>query len=131
VHAGFELEMEVNPDDVKRKQYLLFTGTTSASIYVANGQVFAHFFLRNKFMRVSGRAASVTVKGPQISAGRWQKVKLVCDQKTAYLEVDGVRGEAMPVSGDLFYPLYTAVGGGAKAGEFFAGRIKNLKIEAR
>ena len=131
VHAGFELEMEVNPDDVKRKQYLVFTGTTSASIYVADGRVYAHFFLRNKFMRVSGRAASVTVKGPEIAAGKWQKVKLVCDQRTAHVEVDGVRGEAMPVSGDLFYPLYTAVGGGAKGGEFFAGRIRNLKIGVR
>jgi hypothetical protein len=44
---------------------------------------------------------------------------------------EGVRGEAMPVSGDLFYPLYTAVGGGAKTGEFFAGRIRNLKVEVR
>jgi hypothetical protein len=100
-------------------------------MYISGGQVYAHFFLRNKFMRISGRAASVTVKGPQIAAGKWQKVKLVCDQKNAYLEVDGVRGEPVPVSGDLFYPLYTAVGGGAKGGDFFAGRIKNLKVEAR
>jgi hypothetical protein len=131
VHAGFELEMEVNPDEVERKQYIMFTGTTSASMYISGGQVYAHFFLRNKFMRISGRAASVTVKGPQIAAGKWQKVKLVCDQKNAYLEVDGVRGEPVPVSGDLFYPLYTAVGGGAKGGEFFAGRIRNLKIGVR
>ena len=131
VHASFELEMEVNPDDVKRRQMLVFTGPTSASIYVADGRVYAHFFLRNKFMRVSGRAASVTVKGPEIAAGKWQKVKLVCDQRTAHVEVDGVRGEAMPVSGDLFYPLYTAVGGGGSDKSFFAGRIKNLKVEVR
>ena len=82
-------------------------------------------------MRESGRAASITVKGPKVAAGRWQKVKVVCDQKTAYVEVDGVKGDTVPVSGDLFYPLYTAVGGGGAGDTFFAGRIKNLKIEAR
>ena len=109
----------------------MFTGGTSASLYIADGYVNAHFFLRNKFVRESGRAATINVKGPEIAAGRWQKVRLVCDQKTAYLEVDGVRGEPVPVSGDLFYPLYTAVGGGGKGDQFFAGRIKGLKIEVR
>ena len=95
------------------------------------GHVYAHFFLRNKFVRESGRAASISVKGPKIAAGRWQMVKVVCDQKTAYVEVDGVKGDAVPVSGDLFYPLYTAVGGGGKGDTFFAGRIKNLNIKVR
>ena len=104
---------------------------TSSSLYIADGYVHAHFFLRNKFMRESGRAAYLTVKGPKVSAGRWQTVKVVCDQKTAHLEVDGVKGEAVPVSGDLFYPLYTAVGGGGKGDTFFSGRIKNLSISVR
>ena len=120
-----------NPEDVKRRQTLVFTGGTSASLYIAGGCVNAHFFLRNKFVRESGRAATINVKGPQIAAGRWQKVRLVCDQKTAYLEVDGVRGEPVSVTGDLFYPLYTAVGGGGKGDQFFAGKIKSLKIEVK
>lgn len=131
VHAGFELQISVNPGDVARRQTLVFTGGTSSSLYIADGYVHAHFFLRNKFVRESGRAASITVKGPKISAGRWQTVKVVCDQKTAHVEVDGVKGESVPVSGDLFYPLYTAVGGGGKSDMFFAGRIKNLEIKVR
>ena len=131
VHAGFALEMDVNPVETARRQSLVFTGGTSASLYIEKGRVSGHFFLRNLYMRKSGRAASVTVKGPEIAAGRWQKIRLVCDQKTAYVEVDGKRGEPVPVSGDLFYPLYTAVGGGGKGDQFFAGRIKGLKIEVR
>jgi len=57
-------------------------------------------------------------------------VHLVCDQKTAYLEVDGVRGAAVPVSGDLFYPLYTAVGLSQKD-DFFMGRMRSLKVEVK
>jgi len=131
VHAGFELQMAVNPDDVSRRQTLVFTGGTSSSLYIDGGHVYAHFFLRNRFVRESGRAASITVKGPKIAAGRWHTVKVICDQKTAYVEVDGVKGDAVPVSGDLFYPLYTAVGGGGKGDTFFAGRIKNLNIKVR
>ena len=131
VQASFVLDMEVNPEDVKRRQTLVFTGGTSASLYIADGCVNAHFFLRNRFVRESGRAATINVKGPQIAAGRWQKIRLVCDQKTAFVEVDGVRGEPVPVTGDLFYPLYTAVGGGGTGKNFFAGKIKSLKIEVK
>ena len=131
VEAGFALEMRVNPDDVQRKQGLLTTGGTSSGIYIDKGRVYAHFFLRNKFMRESGRAASVTVPGPEIAAGRWQTVRVVCDQRTAWVEVDGAKGEPQAVSGDLFYPLYTALGAGTKPTEFFAGRIKSLSIGLR
>jgi hypothetical protein len=134
VHAGFALEMTVNPDEVKRRQTLFFTGGTSSSLYIEGGHVYAHFFLRNRFMRISGRAAGITVKGPEIAAGKWQTVRVVCDQKTAYVEVDGKCGESVNVSGDLFYPLYTAVGGGGNGKgkwPFFTGRIKGLKIEVR
>ena len=71
--------------------------------------------------------AGSTVKEPKISAGRRRMVKVVCDQRTVHVEADGVKGESVPFSGDLFYPLYTAVGGG-KGDMFFTGRIGKLLI---
>ncbi len=131
VQTGFTLEMTVNPDDVTRRQGLLNSGPTSSGVYIEKGRVFARFFLRNRFMRVSGRAAPVTVPGPGIAAGRWQTVRVVYDQSTAHVEVDGVKGEPVAVSGDIFYPLYTAIGAGVKDTEFFAGRMKSLSFNLR
>ena len=48
----------------------------------------------------------------------------------AHIEVDGVRGADVPVSGDLFYPLYTAVGA-EKGSEFYVGKMKRIRIEPR
>ena len=84
---------------VQRKQGLLTTGPTSSGIYVENGRVYARFLLRNLFMRVSGRAASVVVPGPEIVAGKWQTVRVVCDQQTAWVEVDGVKKREGDISG--------------------------------
>ena len=82
-------------------------------------------------MRESGRAASVRVPGPTIEAGKWQTVRVVCDQQVAWVEVDGVKGEPVKVSGDLFYPRYTALGAGRSAKAYFAGRMRRLSIELR
>jgi hypothetical protein len=38
-----------------------------------------------------------------------------------------VAGDKVSVSGDLFYPLYTAIGGGGNC--FFAGKIKRLGVD--
>ena len=130
VECGFNLEATICPDDVQAKRAVVSAGSTAASLYLKNGRAYAHFFLRNKFMRESGRAASVTVEGPKVEPGRWQTVRVVCDQRTAHIEVDGVRGADVPVSGDLFYPLYTAVGA-EKGSEFYVGKMKRIRIEPR
>ena len=130
VECGFSLEATINPDEVESRQAVVSAGGTAASLYLKNGKAYAHFFLRNRFMRESGRAASVMVEGPRVEAGRWQTVRVVCDQRTARVEVDGTRGADVPVSGDLFYPLYTAVGA-EKGSGFFHGRIKRIRIEPR
>ena len=130
VECGFVLEATINPDDVDTKRAVFSAGGTASSLYLKNGRAYAHFFLRNRFMRESGRAASVTVEGPRVEAGRWQTVRVVCDQRMARVEVDGERGADVPVSGDLFYPLYTAIGA-EKGSGFFQGRIKRIRIEPR
>ena len=132
VAAGLDLSLEFNPDDVQRRQGLLITGPTSSSIYIEQGKVYARFFLRNLFFtRMSGHAATVVVPGPEVVAGRWQTVRVVHDQKTAHVEVDGVKGPEMPVSGDLFYPRYTALGAGGSPKEYFTGRIRRFAVNVR
>ena len=131
VEAGMDLSLEFNPDDVQRKQGLLTTGPTSSGIYIDKGKVYARFFLRNRFMRISGHAANVVVPGPEVIAGKWQTVRVVCDQRTAHVEVDGVKGPETPVSGDIFYPRYTALGAGTSPKEYFAGRIRRFTVGVR
>ena len=70
-------------------------------------------------------------RGAPLALDAADEVRVVCDQNEAWVEVDGVKGETVPVSGDLFYPLYTAVGAGNAPMEFFAGRIKGLSIDLR
>ena len=130
VHAGFALEMTVCPQEVAKRQGLLTSGATSTSLWIEKGRVRALFFLRNVFFQKGGRFANVVVEGPAVAAGKWQTIRLVCDQQTAHLEVDGVRGADVAVSGDIFYPMYTALGV-TQANDFFAGRMKSLKVEAR
>ena len=126
-----DLSLEFNPDDVQRKQGLLTTGPTSSGIYIDKGKVYARFFLRNRFMRISGHAANVVVPGPEVIAGKWQTVRVVCDQRTAHVEVDGVKGPETPVSGDIFYPRYTALGAGTSPKEYFAGRLRRFTVGVR
>ena len=128
VQCGFALEVQINPDAVDGKRAVVSSGGNSSSLYIKDGRAYAHFFLRNRFMLESGRAASVTVEGPRVEAGRWQTLRVVCDQRKAWVEVDGVRGPEVPVSGDLFYPLYTSLGA-EKGSGFFSGRMRRLKVE--
>ena len=46
-------------------------------------------------------------------------------------DADGVKGEPVKVSGDLFYPRYTALVAGRSAKAYFAGRMRRLSVKLR
>ena len=130
-HAGFELAMEVKPVDVKRRQGLLSSGPTAFNLYIENGKACASFFLRNRFMRLNGRAAKVSIPGPDLKPGAWNRIKVVFDQTRCHLEVDGEAGAAVETSGDLLYPQPMALGAGTSVKEFFEGEIRSLSVQLR
>ena len=130
-HAGFELAMEVKPVDVVRRQGLLSSGPTAFNLYIEDGKVGASFFMRNRFMRLNGHAARVSVPGPALKPGVWNRIKVVFDQTRCHLEVDGEAGAAVDVSGDLLYPQPMALGAGTGVKEFFEGEIRALSVKLR
>jgi hypothetical protein len=70
-------------------------------------------------------------RGPALKAGAWNRIRLVFDQKTAILSVDGVDGDPVAVSGYEYYPSTFLLGSCARNPAFFAGELKNLSIKAR
>ena len=129
-YAGFMLEMEINPNEVGRKQGLFSAGPAYFNLYIENGRVCAEMFLRNRYMLPTVNP-TVVVKGPEVKAGKWQKVKVMYDRRVCRVDVDGERGESVEVSGDFFYARHSAVGSLGKDGTFFNGCIRSLKARVR
>ena len=130
-YGGFQLEMDVLPDDVERRQGLLTTGPAYFNLGIEKGRVFADFFLRNRFMRISGREATVTAACEGLKAGEWNTVRVIYDQRTVRVEVNGVAGAAVPSCGTVFYPQPTALGAGVRYGEGFEGEMRNFSVKLR
>lgn len=129
--AGFELSLEVKPADVMRRQGLLTSGPTAFNLYIEKGRIMASFFMRNRFMKLSGREAAVTVTGPELKPGVWNRIRVIHDQSTCFIEVDGTKGAAVECSGNIFYPQVTALGTGTRYGEFFEGELRNFSVQLR
>ena len=87
-----------------------------------------HSYLEDSVASIDNHLHHPDGEIPFLPSECWQTLRVVCDQRKAWVEVDGVRGAEVPVSGDLFYPLYTSVGA-EKGSGFFSGRIRKLKIK--
>ena len=129
--AGFELTLDVKPVDVTRRQGLVTTGPTAYNLYIENGKVVTSLFLRNRFMRISGREATVTAACGGLKAGAWNTVRVIYDQRTVRVEVNGVAGAAVPCCGTVFYPQPTALGAGVRYGEGFEGEMRNFSVKLK
>ena len=127
VYAGFTLEMEMNPNEVVRKQGLFSTGPACFTLYLEKGQVVAELFLRNGYYRADMRALNV-VRGPAVKPGVWQKIRVVYDRKAVRIDVDGQKGAPTALSGDFFYSRHAALGALGRGDTFFNGRMKSLKV---
>ena len=129
--AGFELTLDVKPVDVTRRQGLVTTGPTAYNLCIENGKVVTSLFLRNRFMRISGREATVMAACEGLKAGEWNTVRVIYDQRTVRVEVNGVAGAAVPCCGTVFYPQPTALGSGVRYGEGFEGEMRNFSVKLR
>ena len=103
--------------------------TERPQMLVPDGTPEAAFQLGNLIDR--GKSMNREARGPALKAGAWNRIRLVFDQKTAILSVDGVDGAPVAVSGYEYYPSTFLLGSCARNPAFFAGELKNLSIKAR
>ena len=129
--AGFELTMKVKPKGFGVKQGLFGTGNCGLDVTLEpDGTVMALFAGGNAFTRKK-TWLSVPVKGPTLKDGEWNTVKIATDRRTAWIEVNGVRGSAVPYSDYFFNQRYALFGCTIDAPNFFKGEIDSLSVKVK
>ena len=126
VFAGFELEMDVLPERLGHKvQGLIGDGNFGMGLWL----------LKDGTLEMRSDAFASPAKGPALAAGKWTKVRVVCDRRTVWVEVDGVKGVPVGVTGYSVNPVYTALGATPgyvnRIGAFFDGRIRSLAVRLK
>ena len=127
--AGWEMEVDVWPDTLEGTQAILGCSATGCNVYLENGVTKAYYFSACNYARRVG--GSFLISGPPMTAGRWNRLKVVCDQKEFYVSVDGKEGDRHPFSGYMHQQRYTTMGAENHAFWFFRGKLRNLKIKVR
>lgn len=126
VFAGFELEMDVLPERLGHKvQGLVGDGSFGMGLWV----------LKDGSLEMRSDAFAAAAKGPGLVEGSWNRIRVVCDRRTVVVEVNGVSGEPVPVTGHSVNPVYTALGATPgyvnRTGAFFVGRIRAFAVRFR
>ncbi|MDD4017227.1 MAG: hypothetical protein PHV28_04710 [Kiritimatiellae bacterium] len=137
--AGFELELKLKPEDLAGKQGLVGTGNLGFELWLEDGT--PHVYLNRGTLQRRGRqnrGEGAYFTGPKLELGTWQILRFVSDQRVAYLEVDGVRGETQRFGDWRYNPCVAAVGtlatrglDEAPGGGFFRGRLASFKVSPR
>ena len=129
--AGFELEMGVKPAGFGRRQGLYSSGNCGVDVFIApDGTVKATLACGHDFLVAQTRLAA-ELTGPKLKDGAWNAVRLVSDRRTAWLEVDGERGPAVPYQDYLFNQRYTLFGASHPHGDLFSGDLGRLSVRYR
>ena len=138
VFAGFELEMKIKPCIQKSAVTVFDTGPLGMTFMLNNCVPSVFFSQGGKMGRVGkNRAEGDTIGGPALRANEWNVVRIVFDQVSAFIEVDGVKGEVKPLSGWRYNPRAGGVGTGVEGGVpkssdgFFHGEIASFKVIPR
>jgi hypothetical protein len=138
IHAGFELEMKMKPH-MQRSKVTVFSSGALGMTLSLEGCVPSVFFSQgDKMSRVGkNRAEGDVISGPALKPDGWNVVKIVFDQVSAFVEVNGVRGEVKPLKGWRFNPRIAGFGIGVEGGVpktpdgFFHGEIASFKVTPR
>ena len=120
LYAGFVLETEVLMDDLAGSNVILYSNPTAPWLALENGVPALN----------SGRAG-VIARGPgAVTPGQWAKIRVVNDQRTLRVSLDGVEGDPVEYAG--CHQLSVPYGLGASAWgnnvNAFKGSIRGLKI---
>ena len=126
--AGFALTMKVKPRGFGRRQGLYSSGNCGLSLYVqGDGTMGAELSRGRSFW--AGGPIEAKISGPKLKDGEWNTVRLVTDRKTAWIEVDGVKGAEHPYEDYFFNQRYGVFGTLQPCFEPFAGEIGGIAVE--
>ena len=131
-YAGYAVELRLFPDGLKGRQGLLDSGAQGMQLWLEDGVPCAFLCFGNWIAaRGVNAVAGARPKGPRLTAGRWNTVRLVFDQRTARMETDGVAGEPVEACGMASNSDCMGLGLCIKTLDFFHGRLSDLSIEPR
>ena len=131
-YAGYAVTLRIFPDDLKGRQGLLDSGIQGMQLWLEDGVPCAFLCFGNWIAaRGVNEVAGARPKGPPLVAGRWNTVRLVFDQKTAYIETNGVSGEPVEACGMASNSDCMGLGLYIRSLDFFRGRLSHLSIEPR
>lgn len=124
--SGFEIELDVLPGQPGHKeQGLIGDGNFAMGLWVR----------KDGAPEMRSDAFAAAAAGPALEKGKWNKVRVVCDRKSVFVEVNGVKGDPVKVTGFSVNPVYTALGATPgyvnRTGAFFNGRIRSLSVKFR
>ena len=129
-YAGFVLRMRVRPDGTAGKMGIMDSRNLGFSLSLEDGVPVAFLSLGNAVRRRGVNAtAGTTVRGPALKPGVWNDLRVVFDQTTAHIEVDGVAGESRPCRGYEMNPGSTAFGLAIDKWAYFHGRLADLSVD--
>lgn len=121
--ANYEIHMELMPDHVNGKQFLIGNRSYyqgSLLVFLEDGELKASFLNRD--------AKVVTLdSGLQMDAGEWSRLRVRCDQNSLVFQVNDQVSETFPLTGPGCFDTLSVVGGYGE--EWFAGKIKSLRIQ--
>ncbi|MBE6397170.1 MAG: hypothetical protein E7046_09220 [Lentisphaerae bacterium] len=119
--SGFEISIDVCPEHLEGRQSLVDAGYAAYWLFLREGVPEA---------RMWGAPKNAKAKAA-LKAGEWSNVRVVFDQRTFKVVVNGVEGEPVQHSGCQFQARYTSVGAANRTLFFFRGRLANLSFNLK
>ena len=126
--AGFKIEMEVFIGKKNNKiQALLSDSRQGFTLLLNKGAVPTAYVYRNQYAETDAKKAFVYASGSALRENSWNRITVYSDQQTLRLEINGIKGKPVSAGGYHRYPRSTSCGASDR-GEFFVGKIRNLRI---
>ena len=126
--AGFKVEMEVFIAEKNSKTQALISDSRQGFTLLLNkNAVPTAYVYCNQHAETNGKLAFVNTTGEPLKVNQWNKIAVISNQQALWIEVNGIPGNAIAAGGYHRYPRSTSVGA-SDLGEFFTGKIRNLRI---
>jgi len=130
--SGFSIALKVWPDDLNGSQGLFDSGNIGFSMTLEDGVPTAFVCLAPEmYRRGVNDTAGLKVRGPRLKAGQWNSLRFVFDQRSAWIEVDGVAGESAKGCGNSRNSGCMAFGMFVRGLKPFHGKLSDLTLEPR
>ena len=127
--TGFEISLDVNPDDLNGVQTLVDSGNAAYTFQLKDGV--PEFYIFNTVSYAKMTSSQIRARGSKLKAGEWNNVKVTFDQRMLWITVNGEEGRRIPASGSQLQSRYTAIGAANRQLNFFRGRISGLSFKVR